>query len=126
MSYKTDLGRVLGLGSAKSGAEHWLGERIKALALIPLTIGFLCIIVPAVGLDYAEFTARIAKPLNSFILILFFLVTFKHLEEGLQVVFEDYVHKKGAVITLLVLNKLGCWTLGLGAVFAVAKLAFSA
>ena len=43
MSFKTAKGRVIGLGSAKEGAHHWFGERLKAVALIPLTIAFIAI-----------------------------------------------------------------------------------
>jgi len=32
MSYKTDMGRVIGLGSAKTGAQHWLKERLMSVA----------------------------------------------------------------------------------------------
>lgn len=125
MSFKTDKGRVIGLGSAKTGAEHWFGERIKAFALIPLTLAFICIIAPLIGEDHATVVASIAHPFKAIALILFFLVTFKHLEEGLQVVIEDYVHGKGAALTLIVLNKLFCWAFGLAAIFAIAKIAFA-
>ena len=36
MNFKTDRSKVSGLGSAKSGASHWFGERLKSVALIPL------------------------------------------------------------------------------------------
>jgi len=125
MSFKTDKGRVIGLGSAKTGADHWFGERIKAVALIPLTLAFICIVAPLIGEDHATVVASIAHPVKAIALILFFLVTFKHLEEGLQVVIEDYVHGKGAALTLIVLNKLFCWAFGLAAIFAIAKIAFA-
>jgi succinate dehydrogenase / fumarate reductase membrane anchor subunit len=125
MSYKTDIGRVIGLGSAKTGAEHWLGERLKGLALIPLTLGFLCTVAPLIGATHAEVVTTFQNPLRAIIVILFLMVTFKHLAEGLQVVIEDYVHSKAAMLTLLVITKFGCWGLGLTGIFAVAKLAFS-
>lgn len=125
MSFKTDKGRVLGLGSANEGAHHWFGERLKAVALIPLTIAFICIIAPLIGEDHATVVAALQSPLKALALILFFAVTFKHLEEGLQVVIEDYVHGKGKVLTLVVLNKLFCWAFGLAAIFAIAKIAFA-
>jgi succinate dehydrogenase / fumarate reductase membrane anchor subunit len=125
MSFKTDKGRVIGLGSAKTGANHWFGERLKAVALIPLTIAFICIIAPLIGADHATVVASLQSPIKAIALILFFMVTFKHLEEGLQVVIEDYVHGKGAALTLIVLNKLFCWAFGLAAIFAIAKIAFA-
>lgn len=125
MSYKTDMGRVIGLGSAKQGAEHWFGERIKAAALIPLTLAFLCTVAPLIGASHAEVVATFQNPLRAILVILFLLVTFKHLEEGLQVVIEDYVHGKAALLTLLIVTKFGCWAFGLAGIFAVAKIAFS-
>ena len=44
MTFRTDRAKVLGLGSAKSGADHWFGERLKSVALIPLTIIFILIV----------------------------------------------------------------------------------
>ena len=44
MLKKTPLGQVLGLGSAKSGTEHWWHQRVSAIAGIPLVlflIGFI-------------------------------------------------------------------------------------
>jgi succinate dehydrogenase / fumarate reductase membrane anchor subunit len=38
MSMRTPLGKVRGLGSAKSGTEHFWHQRLTAIANIPLTI----------------------------------------------------------------------------------------
>ncbi len=35
MIRKTPLGRVLGLGSAKAGTEHWWVQRVTAIAAFP-------------------------------------------------------------------------------------------
>ena len=125
MNFKTDRAKVLGLGSAKSGAGHWFGERLKSVALIPLTIIFVLIIAPLIGSDHASVVASFKNPLISISSVLFFLVTFKHLEEGLQVVIEDYVHSKGILLFLIIFNKLFCWTFGLAAVFAILKITFA-
>lgn len=125
MTFRTDRAKVLGLGSAKSGADHWFGERLKSVALIPLTIIFVLIVAPLIGKDHATVIASFQNPFVSISLILFFLVSFKHLEEGLQVVIEDYVHSKGSLLLLIIFNKLFCWTFGLAAVFAVLKITFA-
>ncbi|MDA9895717.1 succinate dehydrogenase, hydrophobic membrane anchor protein [bacterium] len=125
MTFRTDRAKVLGLGSAKSGADHWFGERLKSVALIPLTIIFVLIVAPLIGKDHATVVASFQNPFVSISLILFFLVTFKHLEEGLQVVIEDYVHSKGNLLLLIIFNKLFCWTFGLAAVFAILKITFA-
>ena len=124
MTFRTDRAKVLGLGSAKSGADHWFGERLKSVALIPLTIIFVLIVAPLIGKDHATVVASFQNPFVSISLILFFLVTFKHLEEGLQVIIEDYVHSKGSLL-LIIINKLFCWTFGLAAVFAILKITFA-
>ena len=41
MSLQSPLARVLGHGSAKSGAHHWLAQRLTAVGLIPLGLWFL-------------------------------------------------------------------------------------
>jgi succinate dehydrogenase / fumarate reductase membrane anchor subunit len=125
MTFRTDRAKVLGLGSAKSGADHWFGERLKSVALIPLTIIFVLIVAPLIGKDHATVVASFQNPFVSISLILFFLVSFKHLEEGLQVVIEDYVHSKGSLLLLIIFNKLFCWTFGLAAVFAILKITFA-
>ena len=63
MNFKTDRAKVLGLGSAKSGADHWFGERLKSVALIPLTIIFVLIIAPLIGSDHASVVASFENPL---------------------------------------------------------------
>ena len=125
MTFRTDRAKVLGLGSAKSGADHWFGERLKSVALIPLTIIFVLIVAPLIGKAHATVIASFQNPFVSISLILFFLVSFKHLEEGLQVVIEDYVHSKGSLLLLIIFNKLFCWTFGLAAVFAILKITFA-
>ena len=125
MTFRTDRAKVLGLGSAKSGADHWFGERLKSVALIPLTIIFVLIVAPLIGKDHATVIASFQNPFVSISLILFFLVSFKHLEEGLQVVIEDYVHSKGSLLLLIIFNKLFCWTFGPAAVFAILKITFA-
>ena len=125
MTFRTDRAKVLGLGSAKSGADHWFGERLKSVALIQLTIIFVLIVAPLIGKDHATVIASFQNPFVSISLILFFLVSFKHLEEGLQVVIEDYVHSKGSLLLLIIFNKLFCWTFGLAAVFAILKITFA-
>ena len=35
-SMRTPLGRVRGLGAAKSGLSHWWHQRLTAIAMVPL------------------------------------------------------------------------------------------
>ena len=49
MSMRTPLGRVRGLGSAKSGTEHFWRQRVTAVANVPLTIAGVIIVVSLLG-----------------------------------------------------------------------------
>ena len=126
MDYKTDKARVLGLGSAKDGAGHWWSQRVTSIALIPLTILFIFPFVQSLGGDYQTVRATYANPFHAIVAILFIGATFVHLQQGLQVVIEDYVHDKALLIGALLANTLLNWAFGLTGVFAVAKIAFTA
>ncbi|MCP5085635.1 MAG: succinate dehydrogenase, hydrophobic membrane anchor protein [Rhodobacteraceae bacterium] len=126
MSYKTDMGRVIGLGSAKEGVHEWWIGRMTSVALIPLTLIFLCRVASLIGAEHAEVVTAFQSPLTAISTILFLLVAFRHLADGLKEVIVDYVHTKGMLIVLLVGTRLGCYALGFAGAFAVAKIAFSA
>lgn len=124
--YKTDRARVSGLGSAKEGVSEWWMSRVTSAALIPLSLAFLCVIAPLIGEDLAEIKAAFQNPLCAIAVILFLLVAFKHLADGLQEIIVDYVHHKGLLPISLVLTKLICYGLGFAGAFAVARIAFMA
>jgi succinate dehydrogenase / fumarate reductase membrane anchor subunit len=121
---RTPLGRAIGLGSAKEGAEHWWSQRLTAIALVPLSLWFVASLISLAGADYVAFTDWVASPLVSVLLILTIGTTFWHALLGTQVVIEDYVHGEGAKLALLVLLRFACFALGLAAVFAVLRIAF--
>lgn len=126
MSYRTDKQNVLGLGTAKDGTGHWWSQRLTSVALVPLTLLFVFPFVRSLGQDFEAVRATYAHPFNAIVAILFVIVTFAHLQQGLQVVIEDYIHGKAMRTGLLLANTLFCWAVGLTGVFAVARIAFSA
>lgn len=126
MSYRTDKSRVRGLGAAGEGAAHWWSQRLTSIALIPLTLLFVFPFARNLGADFAAVRATYGNPFHAIVAILFILVTFHHLQQGLQVVIEDYVHSKPVHTGLLLANTFLCWALGLTGVFAIAKIAFAA
>ena len=125
MSYKTDMARVTGLGSAKDGTHHWWSQRITSIALIPLTFFFVFPFARALSAPYEEVIAIYSSPFNAIMASLFIFVGFVHLMQGLQVVIEDYVHAKAMRTGLLLANTLFCWGLAFAGVFAIAKIAFT-
>lgn len=126
MSFKTDYSRVAGLGSAKDGVKHWWEMKLTSIALIPLSIFALLPLGGMIGSGDPAVVAEVyAAPWNAVMMILFLAVTFRHLQQGIQVVIEDYVHDPAQRTIALVLNSLLCAFFGLSGVFAVLKIAFS-
>lgn len=125
MIRRTQLGRVRGLGSAKSGTGHWWAQRLTAVALIPLVIWFVVSVIVLTGAPYAAVAAWLGNPLNATLMVLLIFATFHHAQLGLHVVIEDYVHGEGTRLALIVLVKFAAILLGTGSVIAVLKLCFA-
>lgn len=92
MSLRSELGRVKGLGSAKEGVGHWKLQRLTAIALIVLSLWFVTALMSVVGAPHAEVVAWVGETHVTVLLLALSLALFWHLQLGLQVVIEDYVH----------------------------------
>ena len=68
----------------------------------------------------------IAQPWNAVLLVLFIGTAFWHARLGLQVVIEDYIHTRWLEIGLLIAIKFTYVLLGLAAIFAIGRIAFTA
>jgi succinate dehydrogenase / fumarate reductase membrane anchor subunit len=124
MSLRSPLGRVLGLGSAKSGTGHWLGQRVSAIALIPLALWFVFSLLLLPNLDYASTRAWLQWPVSGFLAITLVAVVAYHSYLGTTVVVEDYVHEEGLkLLGLLLLRFLHVLVAG-AAIFAILRIAF--
>ncbi len=123
-SYGTPLARVRGLGSAKEGVQHWWAQRLTALALLPLGIWFVASVVALAGADHATVAAWLGSPVTLGLMSLLVAATFHHLQLGLQVVVEDYVHHEATRLALLVAIKGSSLLLALAAVVALLWAAF--
>jgi succinate dehydrogenase / fumarate reductase, membrane anchor subunit len=124
MSMRTPFGRVHGLGSAKSGTQHFWHQRLTAIAGIPLTIGAVAIIMSLTGRNYSAVKQILGSPLVAVIMLLFILTTVYHMKIGMQVIIEDYVHHEGQKYALLILNIFFSIAIGLASVYAILKLSF--
>ncbi len=124
MSMQTPLGRVRGLGSAKNGTHHWWMQRVTAVALVPLTVWFIYSILTLLGGGYTEAARWLASPINAVLMVLLIIATFHHLQLGVQVVIEDYIHGEGTKIAAIVSLKLASFALAVTGAFAVLKVAF--
>jgi succinate dehydrogenase / fumarate reductase membrane anchor subunit len=122
---RTQLGRVRGLGAARHGTETWWAERLTGLALVPLTLWFVWAAFALAGHPRADVARWAAHPVNATLLLALVIATFYHMQLGLQVVIEDYVHAEPQRMALLLANRAAAALLGLAAVVAVLRLAFT-
>lgn len=125
MSARTPLSRVEGLGAAHRGTEHFINQRVTAVALVPLAIWFVFSAFMLMGDDRAHAVAFLAQPVNAVLMALFIIVALWHMALGLQMVIEDYVQSEGGKVALLVLNKFFAWIVGAASIFALLKIALS-
>ena len=105
MSLRAPLGRVLGLGSAKGGTDHWWGQRISGVALVFLGLWFAGSLHGLGPLEHGAVLIFIGTPINTVLLSLLCLTVAWHSWLGVQVVIEDYVHAHGLKIVLLLLSR---------------------
>lgn len=93
-SYRTDLSRARGYGSAKHGSGHWLGERITSVALVPLGLWAVYSVLHLAGAGYDGALAWLRSPLNLVLLLLTLAISFHHMHAGMRVIVEDYIEHK--------------------------------
>ena len=124
MQFRTDRQRVQGLGASGDGVGHWWSQRLTSIALVPLTIAFLFPFAQALGSSFERVREVYGHPFNAVVAILFLAVGFRHLQQGIQVVIEDYVHDKPLGIALLLANTLLTLAFAMTGIFAVAMIAF--
>jgi succinate dehydrogenase / fumarate reductase membrane anchor subunit len=123
---RSPLGRVLGLGSAKEGVEHWWMQRLTAIVMVPLAIWFAIAAIGLIGADRAAMIAWMHNPMAAMLMILAIIAMFYHLALGLQVVIEDYIHSEGWKLGAIIVVRVWCFLLVLRGVLAVLKLALGA
>ena len=110
----TELKKVRGLGSAREGGEHWIGERVSSIALLLLGTWLIASLLFLPALDYSTIREWLQTPFGAVPMAL----------DGLKVAVDDYVHEPGEnfeLNTLLLFLAVGGAALAL---FALGKIAF--
>jgi succinate dehydrogenase / fumarate reductase, membrane anchor subunit len=121
---RTSLSKVRGLGSAKSGTDHFWRQRLTAIANIPLAIAFVFIVAGLAGADHKTMIATVSQPFTGILLLLFTLSGLMHMRLGMQVIIEDYVHDEGIKVLSLMGNTFFTIIIGLASTYSILKISF--
>ena len=124
MNMRTPLSRVRGLGSAKSGTEHFWYQRLTSIANIPLFLFFVISIAMLAGADHAAFIAYLSHPIVAIAMLLMVLSGVYHMYLGMAVIIEDYIHGEGLKVIALLANNFFSFAVGLASIFAILKISF--
>ncbi|MEO8926635.1 MAG: succinate dehydrogenase, hydrophobic membrane anchor protein [Caulobacteraceae bacterium] len=123
--YRTPLGRARGLGSAKHGVGHFIGQRVSAAALVFLVLwGVWSAFFLARSGDYEVARSWLASPVNAALVVLTALAAFYHMRIGMAVIVEDYVHRPATKAVLLIANLFVCYGGAALTVVCLLKVAF--
>ena len=126
MSLRTPLNRVLGLGSAKDGTDHFWGQRVSGIALAMLGFWFAVSMACMPGFSHAEAIAFIGDPLNGVLLSLLVVTIGYHSYLGVQMVIEDYVHSHGLKLGSLILMRFAHILLAVAGIYGILKIGLGA
>jgi succinate dehydrogenase / fumarate reductase membrane anchor subunit len=122
MGYLTDRKRAAGLGSSKTGTEHFWHMQVSSVALAVLIPLFVITFGRILGAPYPEVLAYFARPFPAIITGLTLVVGFIHFKNGAQVMIEDYAQgttRKALIIGVTCL----CYASIAAGLFALIRLA---
>jgi succinate dehydrogenase / fumarate reductase membrane anchor subunit len=121
--FRTPLGRARGLGSAKSGVAHFIGERVSSVALVPLVLWGMWAALGLAGGSFNDAVAWVRSPINASLTILLALTSFYHMQLGMRVIIEDYIERHATKAALLLLNLFFCCAAAVLTALSVLKVA---
>jgi succinate dehydrogenase / fumarate reductase, membrane anchor subunit len=121
---RTPLGRVRFLGSARLGTnDAWL-VHLTSVALVPLTIGFVWLILDLLHKDYNGVRAELGRPVPAVLLLAFILSGIVHMELGMRSIIVDYISGQSRA-SALAANALFAALLALACVYAALRIGFT-
>ena len=109
--------------SERHGAGEWMQERLSSLILIPLTLWGLWSGWVLSGAGYDGALDWFRSPVNAIVLTATLLVSLWHMNMGLKVLVDDYIHRPASRNALLGLIGLLCMLLAAAGVFFIVRLA---
>ena len=124
MSIRTPIARVRGLGSAKSGTEHFWHQRLTAVANVFLVTAFVVILVSLLGRGHAAVIQILGSPFVAIVMLLMVGSVTYHMKIGMQVVIEDYVHVEKWKFAAIIANTFFTIAVAVSCAFALLKISF--
>ncbi len=122
---RTPLSRAKGLGSAKTGTEHFMIQGVLALALVPLVI-WLCLSIALLpDANYSSIVLWLDSPLNAVLMVVTLIAGFYHGALGLQTIIEDYVSNHSKRTFAIIISKLIMFFFAVLGIFSVLKISIS-
>ena len=100
------------------GVKHWIYSRVSSILLIPLTIWFVAFFSKNFGMPFEQVAGSLSTPLNSLLMLTFITATIFHLQQGLQVIIEDYVYRR----LWINVNIVFCCSLFIVSIISLGKL----
>ena len=123
---RNPLARARNWGSAKSGTEHFIWQRVTAVALALLTPWLVWLLLTLIPADYATVRATLASPIHGVLMICFITSLFWHARMGLQVVIDDYVPRHGPNVALQLAVLFACTLGAVAPIVAIGRLVLTA
>ena len=123
---QSPLKRAKGLGSAKSGSDHFWKLKMTQLGLVPLSLWLAANIICMAGRHsaYEAVIDWIQQPVNTVLLLLFLVLAFYHAAIGGQEVIIDYVKDKWLKYGGLFLYYVFCAAMAAISLYSVLHIAF--
>lgn len=109
--------------SEHHGAGEWMAERLSSLILVPLTVWGLWSAARLAGGGYDGALIWFQSPVNAVLLGLTLWASLWHMNMGLKVIVDDYIHKPSTRGVLLTLIAVLCLVLAFASVFLIVRLA---
>jgi succinate dehydrogenase / fumarate reductase membrane anchor subunit len=125
MDMRTPLGKVRGLGSAKSGTDHFWKVRTTSVALVPLLLFYVVFLIMYAGKPFADVVSALSNPFVATINALTVVASIVHMKLGMEEIIQDYIHSEVLKLSLLVLNSFFSLLVGGLCLFAALKIAFA-
>jgi succinate dehydrogenase / fumarate reductase membrane anchor subunit len=123
--YRTPLGRARGLGSAKHGVGHFIAQRVSAVALIVLVLWAVDSALALAHTDYENAVLWLRSPWHAILASLLIATASFHMQLGMRVIIEDYIHRPTTKTALLILNLFVAGLVTAAGVFSILKVALS-